>query len=52
MTLFLKLHSLAEDIHDYHLQAEVYKEKWETIKDKPFPWYVHLDPVRLMLMVG
>ncbi|MBD2295873.1 molybdate ABC transporter permease subunit [Anabaena sphaerica FACHB-251] len=50
MTLFLKLHSPAENIHDYHLQAEVYKEKWVTIKDKPFPWYVHLDPVRLMLM--
>ncbi len=50
MTLFLKLHSPAENVHDYHLQAEVYKEKWVTIKDKPFPWYVHLDPVRLMLM--
>ncbi|MBK1986563.1 molybdate ABC transporter permease subunit [Sphaerospermopsis aphanizomenoides BCCUSP55] len=50
MTLFLKLHSPAENIHDYHLQAEVYKEKWVTIKDLPFPWYVHLDPVRLMLM--
>jgi molybdate transport system permease protein len=44
------LHSPAENVHDYHLQAEVYKEKWVTIKDKPFPWYVHLDPVRLMLM--
>ncbi|WP_413174063.1 molybdate ABC transporter permease subunit [Anabaena azotica] len=50
MTLFLKLHSPAENVHDYHLQAEVYKEKWVTIKELPFPWYVHLDPVRLMLM--
>lgn len=50
VTLFLKLHSPAEDVHDYNLQVEVYKEKWETIKDKPFPWYVYLDPVRLMLM--
>ncbi|MBE9058120.1 molybdate ABC transporter permease subunit [Sphaerospermopsis sp. LEGE 08334] len=50
MTLFLKLHSPANNSHDYHLQAEVYKEKWVTIKDLPFPWYVHLDPVRLMLM--
>ncbi|MEA5578086.1 molybdate ABC transporter permease subunit [Anabaena sp. UHCC 0451] len=50
MTLFLKLHSPANNHHEYHLQAEVYKEKWVTIKDKPFPWYVHLDPVRLMLM--
>lgn len=50
MTLFLKLHSPAENVHDYHLQAEVYKEKWVTIKDLPFPWYVHLEPLRLMLM--
>lgn len=50
MTLFLKLHCPAENIHEYHLQAEVYKEKWVTIKDKPFPWFIHLDPVRLILM--
>ncbi|RCJ16417.1 maltoporin [Nostoc sp. ATCC 43529] len=50
MTLFLKLHSAANNSQDYHLQAEVFKEKWITIKDKPFPWYVRLDPLRLILM--
>ncbi|MFB2768230.1 molybdate ABC transporter permease subunit [Pelatocladus sp. BLCC-F211] len=50
MTLFLKLHSSPTDYHDYHLQAEVFKEKWATFKDKPMPWYVRLDPLRLMLM--
>ncbi|MGM3309185.1 molybdate ABC transporter permease subunit [Anabaena sp. WFMT] len=50
MTLFLKLHSPADNPHDYHLQTEVYKEKWVTIKDKSFPWYVCLDSLRLMLM--
>lgn len=50
MTLFLKLHSPSTTLHDYHLQAEVFKEKWITLKDKPLPWYVHLDPLRLMLM--
>jgi len=50
MTLFLKLHSPAKNDQDYLLQAEVYKEKWLTIKDKPFPWYVRLDSSRLMLM--
>jgi molybdate transport system permease protein len=50
MTLFLKLHSPARNVHDHHLQAEVYKEKWVKIKDLPFPWYVHLEPLRLMLM--
>ncbi len=50
MTLFLKLHSAANNSQDYHLQAEVFKEKWVTIKDQPFPWYVRLDPLRLILM--
>ncbi|MBD2298755.1 molybdate ABC transporter permease subunit [Nostoc sp. FACHB-190] len=50
MTLFLKLHTAPNNLQDYHLQAEVFKEKWVNIKDKPFPWYVCLDPLRLMLM--
>ncbi|MBE9038844.1 molybdate ABC transporter permease subunit [aff. Roholtiella sp. LEGE 12411] len=50
MTLFLKLHSPAHNLQDYHLQAEVFKEKWVIIKDQPFPWYVRLDPLRLIVM--
>jgi molybdate ABC transporter permease protein len=50
MTLFLKLHSAGKNSQDYHLQAEVFKEKWVTMKDQPFPWYVRLDPLRLILM--
>ncbi|MBD2353150.1 molybdate ABC transporter permease subunit [Tolypothrix sp. FACHB-123] len=50
MTLFLKLHSAANNPQDYHLQAEVFKEKWVTIKDQPFPWYLRLDPLSLILM--
>jgi molybdate ABC transporter permease protein len=50
MTLFIKLHSPGNSPQDYHLQAEVFKEKWVTLKDQPFPWYVRLDPSRLMLM--
>jgi molybdate transport system permease protein len=26
------------------------KEKWATLKDQPMPWYVRLDPLRLILM--
>ncbi|MBW4451163.1 MAG: molybdate ABC transporter permease subunit [Spirirestis rafaelensis WJT71-NPBG6] len=52
MTLFLKLHSSSTGNQDYHLIAEVFKEKWTTLKDQPFPWYVHLDPMRLILMSG
>jgi ABC-type sulfate/molybdate transport systems ATPase subunit len=50
MTLYLKLHSPSTQPNDYHILAEVFKEKWLTIKDRPFPWYVKLDPLRLFLM--
>lgn len=50
MTLYLKLNSSPISIQDYHLQAEVFKEKWESFKDQPLPWYVRLDPLRLILM--
>ncbi|NEP10472.1 MAG: molybdate ABC transporter permease subunit [Symploca sp. SIO2C1] len=50
MTLYLKLHNSTNREREYHLQAEVYKEKWANLKHRPFPWYVRLDPLRLMLM--
>lgn len=50
MTVFLKLHSVGNHAHDYHLQGEIYKEKWVNIQDQPFPWYVQLEPSRLLLM--
>jgi molybdate transport system permease protein len=50
MTLFLKLNSPPSNLQDYHLQAEVFKEKWQTLKERSFPWHVRLDPLRLILM--
>jgi molybdate transport system permease protein len=50
MTVFLKLHSVGNHTHDYHLQGEIYKEKWVNIQDQSFPWYVKLEPLRLILM--
>ncbi len=50
MTLYLKLNSSANHELDYHLQGEVFKEKWDQIKDHPFPWYIYLDPFQLILM--
>jgi molybdate ABC transporter permease protein len=50
MTLFLKLHSSATHSHDYHFQAEVFKEKWILLKDLPLPWPIYLDPAQLILM--
>ncbi|MHB8171952.1 MAG: sulfate/molybdate ABC transporter ATP-binding protein [Thermincolia bacterium] len=37
---------------DFCLQLEVYKEKWALLKDRPFPWLVHLDPELLFLIEG
>ncbi|MDX2240633.1 MAG: molybdate ABC transporter permease subunit [Leptolyngbyaceae cyanobacterium bins.302] len=51
MTLFLKFNTTPTDSQDYHIQAEVFKEQWNTIKDRSFPWFVQLDPARLILMV-
>lgn len=50
ITLYLKLASPPENLEDYHLQAEVFKEKWATLKDRPFPWLVQLHSLRLFLM--
>lgn len=50
VTLYLKLHSPPHDAQDYHLQAEVFKEKWRVMQDNLFPWYVHFEPIRLILM--
>ncbi|MBD2577805.1 sulfate/molybdate ABC transporter ATP-binding protein [Oscillatoria sp. FACHB-1406] len=49
MTLFLKLNSSPTSPHDYHLQAEVFKEKWAMLQNLPFPWFVQLHSERLLL---
>lgn len=50
MTLYLKLHQPPSSPHDYHLQAEVLKEKWFSLQGQPLPWRVFLDPRRLILL--
>ncbi len=50
MTLFLKLNQPPTNASDYHLQAEVFKEKWATLKDQPLPWHLRIDPLRLILL--
>lgn len=49
-TIYIKLHEPPTSSDDYHLQVELYKEKWVQLKDRPFPWYVRLNPVHLMMM--
>ncbi len=50
ISLYLKLGSPPADHDDYHLQAEVFKDRWAELKDRPFPWFVHLDPAQLLLL--
>ncbi|KAM3095641.1 molybdate ABC transporter permease subunit [Phormidesmis sp. 146-12] len=50
MTVFLKFNPEPTHLQDYHIQAEVFKEKWEILKQKPLPWLVQLDPLRLILL--
>lgn len=52
MTLYLKLHTALTDEQGYHLQVEVFKEKWLRLKDQPLPWHVSLDALRLFLITG
>lgn len=52
MTLYLKLNEPAHHPEDYHLQAEVFKEKWQELKARPFPWQIQLSPLRIMLLNG
>lgn len=50
VTLYLKLNSPAKGDRDYHLQAELFKEKWANLKNRPLPWSVRLAPLQLILM--
>lgn len=50
MTLYLKLQAPPNHSNDYHLQAEVFKEKWMQLKAQPLPWRVYLAPDRLMVL--
>ncbi|MBW4695497.1 MAG: molybdate ABC transporter permease subunit [Lyngbya sp. HA4199-MV5] len=50
MTVFLKFKTQPDHPQDYHVQVEVFKETWETLKQKPLPWFVHFNPLRLLLL--
>lgn len=50
MTLYIKLNTPPNHDWDYHLQAEVFKEKWLVLKHYSQPWQVYLDPAQLFLV--
>jgi molybdate ABC transporter permease protein len=49
-TLYLKLNQPATHDEDYHLEAEVFKDKWLELKDRPFPWKIQLHSLKIMLL--
>jgi molybdate transport system permease protein len=50
ITLYLKLHQPPGESIEYHLQAEVFKEKWQRFREQPLPWHVRLSPDALFLL--
>lgn len=51
MTLYLKLNHPPEHPEDYQLQADIFKEKWEVMKGRPFPWKLQLNPDQIMVLL-
>ena len=49
-TLYLRLHGAGGA--GGQLQAEIQKERWEEIKERPAPWHVRLDPELVFLLAG
>lgn len=50
VTLYLRLHEPPADSSVSHLQAEVFKEKWQHFRERPFPWHVRLSSESLFLL--
>jgi len=47
LTLFFKLGSPPAHRQDYHLQAEVWRERWREVETWGSPWWLQLDPRHL-----
>ncbi len=50
ITLFLSLDPSRAEAGEAHLQAEMFKEKWEHFRGRPQPWRVRLAPESLFAM--
>jgi molybdate transport system permease protein len=50
VTLYLNLHRPTDLPSEHHLQAEVFKEKWEGFRNREEPLQVRLPPDSLFLM--
>ena len=52
MTLYLRLHAAPKSGEPPHVQVDVPKDLWRTLRAKPQPWQVRIDPARLLLLEG
>jgi ABC-type sulfate/molybdate transport systems ATPase subunit len=50
VTLDLRIGSPAASPGDFHLQAEVFKQEWESFRELPQPWTVELASERVFLL--
>ena len=50
ITLYLKLLGPPDGSGAHHVQAEIFKEKWEGFRNRPFPWHVRFSPESLLLL--
>jgi len=50
VTLDLRIGSPAASPADFHLQAEVFKQEWESFRDLPQPWAIELAADRVFLL--
>jgi len=50
VTLYLRLHAPAASSSDFHVQAEISKDVWETFKNEAHPWRVEFSADRLFLL--
>jgi molybdate transport system permease protein len=50
VTLDLKIGGPPQNPSDFHIQAEVFKQEWESFRNLPQPWQVELAPDRLFLL--
>jgi molybdate transport system permease protein len=50
VTLDLRIGSAPANSADFHLQAEVFKQEWESFRDLPQPWAIELAADRVFLL--
>ena len=50
VTLDLRIGGPPASTADFHVQAEVFKQEWESFRNLPQPWQVELAPDRLFLL--